>query len=149
MKAFVRTAIILALLSPAAPAISAEAPDVDKALAGADWSQMETVTVTMTEYAFSPSPVVFREGVPTRLVLKNAGREPHYFVAEEFFEGIATRKIQGSDGEVKARTFTAVEVYPGKTLEWFLVPVRKGTFPLLCTIEGHAGRGMTGTIEVR
>jgi uncharacterized cupredoxin-like copper-binding protein len=149
MKDFVRTAIVFVLLCPAVPAISAEAPDLDKALAGADWSKMETVTVTMTEYAFSPAAVVLKEGAPTRLVLKNIGHEAHYFVAEEFFEGIATRKIQGSDGEVKARFFTAVEVYPGKTLEWFLVPMRKGTFDLLCTVEGHAGRGMTGTIEVR
>ena len=87
---------------------------------------METVTVTMTEYAFSPSTVVLKAGAPTRLVLKNAGKEAHYFVAEQFFKAIATRKIQGSDGEIKAPSFTAVEVYPGKTLEWFLVPAAKG-----------------------
>jgi uncharacterized cupredoxin-like copper-binding protein len=110
---------------------------------------METVTVTLTEYAFSPAPVVLKEGVPTKLVLKNAGKEAHYFVATKFFTAIATRKIQGSDGEVKAPSFTAVEVYPGKTLEWFLVPTQKGTFDLLCTIKGHAEHGMKGKIEVR
>ena len=149
MKSLIPSAVVLSLVLLASSATSAEGPDLAKALAGADWSKMETVTVTMTEYAFSPSTVVLKEGAPTRFVLKNAGKEAHYFVAEQFFKAIATRKIQGSDGEIKAPSFTAVEVYPGKTLEWFLVPVRKGGFDLLCTVKGHAAHGMKGTIEVR
>jgi len=42
-----------------------------------------------------------------------------------------------------------VEVYPGKSIEWFLVPMEKGTFELVCTIKGHAEHGMKGKIEVR
>jgi uncharacterized cupredoxin-like copper-binding protein len=149
MKSSVAAAFLLSLVFFSLSAISAESPDLAKALAGADWSKMETVTVTMTEYAFSPSPIVLKEGVPTRLVLKNTGKEAHYFVAEQFFRGIATRKVQGSDGEIKAPYFTAVEVYPGKMLEWFLVPAQKGVYELLCTVKGHAGHGMSGKIEVR
>jgi len=148
MKSLVSAGIVLSLLLLPASGISAASPDLAKVLAGADWSKMETITVTMTEYAFSPSPIVLKEGAPTKLVLKNAGKEAHYFVAETFFKVIATRKIQGSNGEVKAPSFTAVEVYPGKTLEWFLVPTQKGTFNLLCTIKGHAEHGMKGKIEV-
>jgi uncharacterized cupredoxin-like copper-binding protein len=149
MKSSVTAAFLLSLVFFSFSAISAEGPDLAKALAGADWSKMETVTVTMNEYSFSPSPIVLKEGVPTRLVLKNAGKEAHYFVAEQFFRGIATRKVQGSDGEIKAPFFTAVEVYPGKMLEWFLVPARKGVYELLCTVKGHAEHGMKGKIEVR
>jgi uncharacterized cupredoxin-like copper-binding protein len=149
MKSSVTAAFLLSLVFFSFSEISAEGPDPAKALAGADWTKMETVTVTMNEYSFSPSPIVLKEGVPTRLVLKNAGKEAHYFVAEQFFRGIATRKVQGSDGEIKAPFFTAVEVYPGKTLEWFLVPARKGVYDLLCTVKGHAGHGMKGKIEVR
>ena len=149
MKSSVTAAFLLSLVFFSFSAISAEGPDPAKALAGADWSKMETVTVTMNEYSFSPSPIVLKEGVPTRLVLKNAGKEAHYFVAERFFRGIATRKVQGSDGEIKAPFFTAVEVYPGKMLEWFLVPAQKGVYELLCTVKGHAEHGMKGKIEVR
>lgn len=150
MKSLVLAGIVLSLLLLPVSEISASAePDLAKVLAGADWSKMETITVTMTEYAFSPTPVVLKGGVPTKLVLKNAGKVAHYFVAETFFKTIATRKVQGSDGEVKAPSFTAVEVYPGKTLEWFLVPTQKGTFDLLCTVKGHAQQGMKGKIEVR
>jgi len=149
MKSLAASAFVLSLVFYSSSAISAEGPDPAKALAGADWSKMETVTVTMTEYAFTPGHIVLKEGVPTRLVLKNAGKEAHYFVAEQFFKGIATRKVQDSDGEVKAPYFSAVEVYPGKMIEWFLVPVQKGVYDLLCTVKGHAGHGMTGKIEVR
>jgi uncharacterized cupredoxin-like copper-binding protein len=149
MKSSVAAAFLLSLVFFSLSAISAEGPDLAKALARADWSKMETVSVTMTEYAFSPSTIVLKEGVPTRLVLKNAGKEAHYFVAEQFFRGIATRKVQGSDGEIKAPFFTAVEVYPGKMLEWFLVPAQKGVYELLCTVKGHAEHGMKGKIEVR
>jgi len=149
MKSLVRSAFVLSLVFLASSAISAEGPDLAKALAGADWSKMETVTVTMIDYTFSPSPIILKEGVPTRLALKNDGKEAHYFVSEQFFKVIATRKIQGSDGEIKAPYFTAVEVYPGKMLEWFLVPAQKGVYDLRCTAKGHADHGMHGKIEVR
>jgi len=149
LKFFVTLVFALSLFCVSASAISAESPDLAKALAGADWSKMETVTVTMIDYAFSPSPIILKEGVPTRLALKNDGKEAHYFVSEQFFKVIATRKIQGSDGEIKAPYFTAVEVYPGKMLEWFLVPAQKGVYDLRCTAKGHAEHGMHGKIEVR
>ncbi|HEX9191276.1 MAG TPA: cupredoxin domain-containing protein [Candidatus Deferrimicrobiaceae bacterium] len=144
-----KTLVAVGLLALAAGSFAAEGPDLGAVLAGADWSKMETVTVKMTEYAFTPSPISLKAGVPTKLVLRNEGKEHHYFVAENFFRTIATRKVQGSDGEVKAPAFTAVEVYAGKTLEWFLVPAEKGTFDVVCTVKGHAGQGMKGTIEVR
>lgn len=144
------SAVLAALLILSGSAAMAATPgDAAKALASADWSKMETVVVTMTEYAFSPAVVLLKAGVPTKLVLRNEGREHHYFVAEAFFRTIATRKVQGSDGEVKAPSFTAVEVYAGKSLEWFLVPMEAGTFELLCTVKGHADHGMKGTIQVR
>ncbi len=149
MRPLVPSAVVLSLVLFTSSGTSAGGPDLAKALAGADWSKVETVTVTMTEYAFSPSPVVLKEGVPTKLVLKNGGKEAHYFVAEQFFKTIATRKIQDSNGEIKAPSFTAVEVYPGKTVEWFLVSAQKGVFDLLCTVKGHAEHSMKGRIEVR
>jgi uncharacterized cupredoxin-like copper-binding protein len=139
----------IAVLLLAGSAAATEERDMAKVLAEADWSKVETVTVTMTEYAFAPSAIALKSGVPTKLVLRNDGKEPHYFVAEKFFRTIATRKIQGSDGEEKAPYFTAVEVYAGKSLEWFLVPTEKGTFDVICTVKGHAEHGMKGTIQVR
>jgi len=150
MRKALQVGLVILVATMGGVSVGAEIPpEFGRALAAADWSRMETVTVTLSEYAFSPSPVVFKEGVPTKLVLRNAGKEHHYFVSEQFFRNVATRKVQSSDGEVKAPYFTAVEVYAGKTMEWFLVPMKKGTFDLLCTVKGHAEHGMKGTIEVR
>jgi len=150
MKRIRLMALAFLVATMAGGSVDAEPPqEYGKALAAADWSRMVTVTVTLSEYAFSPTPLLFREGVPTKLVIRNAGKEHHYFVSEEFFRNVATRKVQSSDGEVKAPFFTAIEVYAGKTMEWFLVPMKKGTFDLLCTVKGHAEHGMKGTIEVR
>jgi uncharacterized cupredoxin-like copper-binding protein len=150
MRRSLAAVLVSLAVAMAGAAVDAEPPqEYGKALAAADWSQMVTVTVTLSEYAFSPTPLLFKEGVPTKLVLKNAGKEHHYFVSEEFFRNVATRKVQSSDGEAKAPFFAAVEVYAGKTMEWFLIPMKKGTYDLLCTVPGHAERGMKGTIEVR
>ncbi|HXE98633.1 MAG TPA: hypothetical protein VN642_19680 [Dongiaceae bacterium] len=123
-----------------------DAPDRVKA---ADWSKMETATVTMTDFAFNPANLVFRQGVPYKLVIENKGTQKHYFTAEEFFRAIATRKLQSnSDGEVKAPYFSAIEVYPGRTLDLYFIPVSTGSFHLVCTVEGHAGMGMKGEIRI-
>jgi len=115
----------------------------------ADWSKMETMTVTMTDYAFNPAAVVLRQGVPYKLVIENKGTQKHYFTAENFFRGIATRKLQSNtDGEVKAPYFSAIEVYPGRSLDLYFIPVKTGVYPLICTIEGHADMGMKGEIRI-
>lgn len=143
-------ALSFLIMAMAGVAANAELPpEYSKALAAADWSRMETVTVTLSDYMFTPSLIVFQEGVPTKLVVKNSAKDNHYFVSEQFFGTIATRKVQSSDGEIKAPFIAAVEVYAGKTVEWFLIPMKKGTFGVLCTVKGHSERGMKGTIEVR
>lgn len=150
MRKALRFGFAILLVAMSGVPVGAEIPpDFGKALAAADWSRMETVTVTLSEFAFFPSPVLLKEGVPTKLIIRNAGKEHHYFVSEDFFNNVATRKVQSSDGEVKAPRFTAIEVYAGRTIEWFLIPMKKGTFGLLCTVKGHAEHGMKGTIEVR
>jgi len=123
--------------------------DAGERVKAADWSKMETVTVVMAEYAFAPQVLQFRRGVPYRLVIENRGTEKHYFTAESFFRAIATRKLQSNtDGEVKAPYFSAIEVYPGRSLDLYFIPVRPGSYELLCTMEGHAGMGMKGEIRI-
>ncbi|MFN3480290.1 MAG: cupredoxin domain-containing protein [Thermodesulfovibrionales bacterium] len=123
-----------------------DAPEKVKA---ADWSKMQTITVSLTEYKFTPSELSFRKDIPYRLILKNEGREKHYFVSEGFFRAIALRKVQTSDGEIKAPYITAVEVYPEKSVEIYFIPDKLGTYDLICTIEGHADKGMRGKIEIK
>ncbi|MDH3672503.1 MAG: hypothetical protein OES46_15320 [Gammaproteobacteria bacterium] len=42
-----------------------------------------------------------------------------------------------------------IDVEPGKTVEWFVVPTRVGNYPMRCSNRTHAGAGMVGRIIVK
>jgi uncharacterized cupredoxin-like copper-binding protein len=116
----------------------------------ADWSKMQTVPVVLKEYSYTPSNLYFKVGVPYKLEIKNDGTVKHYFTAEGFFKAIATRKVQSNaDGEIKAPYFSALEVFPSRSLDIYFVPVTKGSYRLNCTIAGHEVQGMHGTIVIK
>jgi uncharacterized cupredoxin-like copper-binding protein len=115
----------------------------------ADWNKMQTVDVILQEYSYRPSTLKFQTDIPYKIRILNKGTEKHYFTAEEFFKAIATRKVQSNaDGEIKAPYFSALEVFPGRSLDLYFVPVKKGTYKLHCTIEGHEAKGMHGIIVI-
>lgn len=118
----------------------------------AKWDAMETLTVELSEHEFSPNELKFRANQPYRLIVKNLGEKDHYFTATEFFKGVAWRKVQTPKphgGEIKAPYFTAIEAYKnGGSVELFFVPVRKGNYEVVCTIDDHKEKGMTGRIIV-
>lgn len=123
--------------------------DAPQRVKAADWSEMKTVSVYLSEFAFSPDELAFRAGTPYKLQIVNKGRTKHYFTAEEFFKAIATRKVQSnSDGEIKAPYFTALEIFPGRSLDLYFIPVEKGSYDLECTVKGHAEKGMVGHIVI-
>ena len=118
----------------------------------AKWDEMETVTIELTEHDFDPKHLKLKVNKPYRLVIKNTGEMDHYYTATEFFKSVAWRKAmtpRPHGGEIKAPYFTAVEAFK-KTgvIELFFVPVNKGVFPVVCTIDDHQEKGMTGTITV-
>ncbi len=115
----------------------------------ADWEKMETVDVILEEYSYKPNELKFKTGVPYKLQIRNKGKVKHYFTAGKFFKSIATRKVQSnSDGEIKAPYFSALEVFPGRSLDLYFIPVMKGSYKLQCTIEGHEAKGMHGVIVI-
>src|SRR4030067_459806 len=122
--------------------------DAPERVKAADWSKMQTITVSLTEYKFVPDELVFKKDTPYKLVLKNDGKEKHYFVSEAFFKAIALRKIESKDGEVKAPYITAVEVYPDRSIDIYFIPAKAGTYDLICTVKGNAEKGMTGKIHI-
>jgi len=123
--------------------------DAKSRVKAADWSKMQTVSVVLEEYSYTPSNLQFKTGVPYKLQIQNKGTAKHYFTAKEFFKAIATRKVQSNaDGEIKAPYFSALEVFPGRSLDLYFVPVTKGTYKLHCTITGHEAKGMHGTIVI-
>lgn len=117
----------------------------------ANWDKMETVTVELSEYDYSPKHLKLKAGQPYKLVMKNVGEKDHYYTATEFFKAVAWRKVQTpkpNGGEMKAPYFTAFEPYKKGTIEAFIVPVKKGTYEVICTIDDHKDQGMFGTITI-
>lgn len=123
--------------------------DSEARVKAADWSKMQNASVVMQEYSYQPETLRFKSGVAYKLELLNTGKAKHYFTAPEFFKAIATRKVQSNvDGEIKAPYFSALEVYPGRSLDLYFIPVTPGRYTLHCTIAGHQEQGMHGTIVI-
>ncbi len=120
-----------------------------------DWTKATRVEITAEEtsensFRFSPSSVQFLAGQPYILVMKSpqTNQEKHYFHAPDFYKAIATRKAQTSEAEYKAPYFDDFELKVNGELELYFVPVRPGTYSLLCTITGHKEKGMEGTLTI-
>lgn len=118
----------------------------------ANWEQMQTLTIELSEHEFDLKDIKLKANQPYRLVVKNTGTLDHYYTAAEFFKSVAWRKAmtpRPHGGEIKAPYFNAVEVFKkGGVVELYLVPVKKGSFPVICTIDDHKEKGMFGTITV-
>ncbi len=116
----------------------------------ADWKSMQTITVNIDEYSYTPETLKLKVGQAYKFELVNKGEKKHYFTAPEFYKAIATRKVQSNkDGEIKAPYFTAIELMVGGQLDLYFVPVKKGKYPLYCTIKGHRDEGMEGTLIIQ
>lgn len=136
---------------------------------GGDLSRQQPIELTVTlgtpdgRHLFEPRVIRLRTGLLYKLVLRNVSRDPHYFTSDGLAASVWTRKVQvmgrGADGaatvlaEIKG-AIREVEVYPGQTAEWWLVPVQAGRFDdLRCDIRAsdgrtHSAHGMRGEVII-
>ena len=137
------------------------------AIAAGDFSRQTPNEVTVNlgapgKQAFVPNQLRFETGKLYKLILRNDSNDPHYFTSHAFSQMVWTRKAQVTqqrDGKtVTLAEFKGamreIEVYPGQSAEWWLVPVAAGrATDLRCDIKGadgktHAELGMTGEITI-
>lgn len=90
---------------------------------------MKKITVMGSDFAFTPSTLTVKKGDEVSIVFKNEGKYPHNFTISEL--GIATKTVK-----------------PGQEDTIVFAPKKTGSFTFVCTVPGHADRGMTGTITV-
>ncbi|HEX6262669.1 MAG TPA: hypothetical protein VF097_07470 [Actinomycetota bacterium] len=89
----------------------------------------QRLRVEMREFAFDPSEIALRAGVPVDVRLRNVGRVEHDWT------------LLAPGGE----EVSYVYVQPGRRgRDRFTLD--EGTYDLLCTIEGHAESGMVGSV---
>tara|TARA_R110002096_G_scaffold124088_1_gene268437 strand:- start:152 stop:688 length:537 start_codon:yes stop_codon:yes gene_type:complete len=104
---------------------------------------------------FSPKSFEFVTGQAYKLILTNPDLIKHEVALNEMGERVFTRKIEASDAdgnlitEVKG-TIREVEVGPGKTVEWYIVPVQTtdGPVEITCEIPGHYEAGMFASVVI-
>jgi uncharacterized cupredoxin-like copper-binding protein len=139
----------------AAPALLTEDQYLENAsafvAAAADtWdAKATTVKIDMGEMYFKPKNVDLEAGKPYVLELVNSGKVKHEFTAAKFFRSSAMRKVESESSEFKAPYMTEIEVFAGKSVKLFVIPVIPGSFVTLCEIKGHRENGMEGTITVK
>lgn len=109
-------------ITPSAPR------ETGSASSGAMQNTTQKITVTGSNFTFSPKTLTVKKGQPVELTFKSSGGA-HDFVIDEF--NIKTQITPG--GQSETVTFT-----PDKT----------GTFNYYCSVGNHRAMGMQGTIIV-
>ena len=127
----------------------------------------QKVTITMTDFKFTPGLITLQSGVPAEIVLVNKGVVEHefmvyvapkgkvgdwdeYVMPNTYFTNIG--EVEGEFeglGAVAGTSIFEVEVKKGKTAELKFTPTRKGTFEMGCHVEGHYQAGMKGVLVVK
>jgi uncharacterized cupredoxin-like copper-binding protein len=106
-----------------------------------DWSKAQTVVLLMVDDRFEPDHLSFQHGVPYRLHMANHGKDLHEFTAPEFLADALVR-----DQRLLANGGKEVVVQPGAEVDVYLMPMKAGTFRLICA--DHDWDGMVGEITV-
>lgn len=106
-----------------------------------------TVSVTASDFKFTPDVINLTEGRPVTLALKNTGSVEHTIASAYFATQQLTVRGQSDQGETAAK-WKFVGVNPGVTAEITFTPRGRGRFQFICSIEGHAEAGMVGTFVV-
>jgi uncharacterized cupredoxin-like copper-binding protein len=115
-------------------------------LASAHAQTATPITVTLTNFAFTPSTVTLKSGTTYTLHLVNNGGSSHDFAAPEFFKASAIApadksKVDSDDGDV--------DLDSGQSVDVTVTPNKPGTYKLICTHFMHQTFGMTGQIVVQ
>jgi uncharacterized cupredoxin-like copper-binding protein len=103
-----------------------------------------------------PDTYVFETGQAYKLILINVDDIKHELSLNEMGERIFTRKVEITDAddnlvaEIKG-SIREIEVGPGQTVEWFIVPVQTIDEPveITCEIPGHKEAGMRASVTIK
>lgn len=99
------------------------------------------------QLVFDPDKIIFRSGTLYTLKLVNPSPLKHYFTAKDFADAIWTQKVEVAGAEIKGH-INNIELKSGSSLEWTFLPIRSGSYDLICTVVGHKDAGMVGQIVI-
>ena len=102
------------------------------------------VSVSLTDYAFTPSALSLTAGVTYHLHLANTGSKDHSFSAPQFF---AASQIAAADQAKIKKGEVAID--SGQAVDIDVTPGQAGSYAVTCTHFMHNMMGMHGTITVQ
>jgi uncharacterized cupredoxin-like copper-binding protein len=123
-------------------------PSPSSQLSPADWSRAETLSLTLSDFHFTPEKLELRQGTPYRLHLVNASTSAHTFASEAFFRAIAVRPPAQATGALVPVALRDVELGPEEQKDVNFVAVTPGSYDFECSKFLHSMFGMTGKIIV-
>lgn len=107
-------------------------------------SAQDVVTVTLTNFHFTPAALKFHHGQAYTLRIVNAASGGHNFVAPEFFAAstmTAAERAKAPGGKIELSGGDSSELH-------FAAPSRPGSYKLKCSHFLHSSFGMMGEITV-
>ena len=114
------------------------------AMGGAMAETATPISISLTDYAFTPGTLDLKAGTTYQLHFVNAGSKDHNFSAPEFF---AAAQIAADDQAKLSKGI--VELGSGKSVDITVTPGQAGTYPVECTHFMHKMMGMHGNITVQ
>jgi Plastocyanin len=93
-------------------------------------AQVQKITISGSEFAFTPAAITLKKGQPAEITFKNTGAFPHNLTIADL--NLKTKTIQPGEQDI-------IQFTPDKT----------GQFSFMCTVPGHADKGMKGTLTVQ
>jgi plastocyanin domain-containing protein len=98
-----------------------------------DQSGVQILNVQVNNFYYNPSRIVIEVNRPVRLIMKNTSHiVPHNISIHAPDAGIDINRNLG----------------PRKRITVEFTPTKTGEYPFFCAKDGHANKGMTGTLVV-
>jgi uncharacterized cupredoxin-like copper-binding protein len=125
------------------PAATASSAKTGGAVAATDGQ----VTVTTTEFAFSPMEITTKPG-KLKLTLVNDGKVEHEIVVLKTNQAAGAMKVSGGRVSESTSVGEVSETAAGATKSTTL-DLKAGKYVIVCNISGHYQAGMRGTLTVQ
>jgi plastocyanin len=111
---------------------------------GGAWAQTAaSITIALTDYAFTPSALNLKVGTVYQIHFINNGSKDHSFSAPGFFA--ASQVVPEDMAKVNNGV---VELGNGQSADVTITPDRAGAYAFICTHFMHKMMGMHGEITV-
>ena len=102
------------------------------------------ISISLTNYAFTPSALNLKAGTAYRLHFSNDGSKAHNFRAPDFFS--ASQIVPADKSKIDGGS---VELDDGQSADITITPIQTGTFMFDCSHFMHGLLGMHGKITVQ